>query len=249
MSSDCFAPATNARTSASTVATVSAADALRSPTAPSTVVPHRRNPRSAFIASDTPSENSTKVSPGSSGKVSRSMGLDAISPAGRSRRRTREPRRTAWREDRELVVSGARARHAALCSRSNTRHCIVTNMPRGFCFGELVVEAAENLGGVGDVPRERTQDRHGDGHEERGRNPLPRHVAQRDDDAVVGGAQHFIEVAANLLCRLDDRVHVQTGAAASPRRDRRAGCPSGFRGRCAGRGPSPREWRRHTPWP
>ena len=63
------------------------------------------------------------------------------------------------------------------------------------------------------MPCECPQDRHGDGHEERGRDPLPGHVAQRDHEAVVGGAQHFIEVAANLQCRLDDRVHVQTAVA------------------------------------
>ena len=89
----------------------------------------------------------------------------------------------------------------------------MTNMPRGFRFGELGVEATQNLGGVDDVPSERTQDRHGDGHEQRGWDPLPRHVAQCDDEAVVGRAENFIEVAANLLCRLDDRVHVQIGVA------------------------------------
>ena len=37
----------------------------------------------AAVASETPSENSTKVSPGSSVIVSRSIGLNAMSPAGR----------------------------------------------------------------------------------------------------------------------------------------------------------------------
>ena len=70
-----------------------------------------------------------------------------------------------------------------------------------------------------DVSRERAQDRHRHRHEQRRREALARHVAQRDDHAIAGGAQDLVEIAAHLPGRLDDRGHVEGRA---PRRRRQA---------------------------
>ena len=125
------------------------------------------------------------------------MGLNGISPAGRPDEGHASRGGRPRRDDRELVMSGARARHAPLLQVEHQALHRDEHAAR-VLLRELVVEAAQDLVRLGDLPGERAQHGHGDGHEERGRNPLSRHVAQRDDDAVVGGAQHFIEVAANL---------------------------------------------------
>ena len=114
-------------------------------------------------------------------------------------------------EHRERVMARAGTGHSP---RSEVEHQALhgDEHAAGILLGELVVQPPQYLVGFSDLARERAE--HGDrhGHEERGRNALSRHVAQRHDDAIVGRAEHFVEIAANLTCRLDDCMHVEAGA-------------------------------------
>ena len=116
-------------------------------------------------------------------------------------------------------------------------------------FRQLVVEAAQDLVRLRDLPGQRAKHGHGDRHEERGWNPLSRHVAQRHDDAIVGDPQHFVKIAADLTGRLDDGVDVEAGAFRGGREVRGQDAHLDLAGDPRGPGPSLRERRRRTPWP
>ena len=59
------------------------------------------------------------------------------------------------------------------------------------------------------LPRQAAQERHGHGHEERGRDAFARHVTDGHEHAVGAEPQDLEEIAADLARRLEYRVHVQ----------------------------------------
>ena len=85
--------------------------------------------------------------------------------------RERQTRRASRRHDDQLVMAGARARHAALVEiehQTLQRHEHTARI----LFEELVVEAPQNLVWLRDVSGERAEQRHGHRHEERGGDSL-----------------------------------------------------------------------------
>ena len=65
--------------------------------------------------------------------------------------------------------------------------------------GQLVVDPAEDLIGPLELPGHAAQKSDGDGHEKRRRNALAGHVPNGDNDAILGGAQNLVQVAAHFL--------------------------------------------------
>ena len=113
---------------------------------------------------------------------------------------------------------------AAACTENASLLCVEHQAlqrdehPARILLDEFVVETTEDLVGPLDLPGERAQHGHGDSHEERGRNALPRHVSQRHDDTRVGHPQHLVEIAAHLTSRFDHRVNVEPGSSRQRRR-------------------------------
>ena len=143
------------------------------------------------------------------------LGRDRVErhEAGRAPGRSEgEARRLARRQDGQLVVPGARARHPL---RGQVEHEALDRDEHAarILLGEFVVQALQDLRRIGDAAGQRAEDGDGHRHEECGREPFTRHVAQRDDHAVVGGAEDFVEIAAHLPGRLDDRLDVEVRAA------------------------------------
>ena len=78
-------------------------------------------------------------------------------------------------------------------------------------FQQFVVQLAQDLLGRVTLPGHAAQDRHGHRHEQRRGDAFARHVADGDEHASGAEPQHFEQIAADLLRRLEHRVHVQPG--------------------------------------
>ena len=113
-------------------------------------------------------------------------------------------------EPRELTLALERAESAL---RQVEEHALQGHEHASRILSEqLVVQAPQNLLGLVSLSRQRSQQRHRDRHEERRGNAFARDVAERDQHPVGGQSQDLVEVAADLLRRLQYGMHVQARA-------------------------------------